>query len=183
MRGNMSPTILNDEGRMSSFTFSNPVTDLLGQGSWLQALRFNNQDPIEQQLGQVSFNTFDNFVTSSQPLLISMANDWVFEKKTQGGAPLMSGNRFTRKTVPLWAEDAASKVGFGPYHIMFALAFPDMALKASQDGMNKDARNRENWIAVTNWLTGLKNTQLDTIDIRKKAVQEILARRKDQAGL
>jgi hypothetical protein len=185
MKGNMNPTFLNDEGRMSSFTFSNPVTDLLGQGSWVQAIRFNNQDPLEKQLGEITFNTFDNFVTSSQPLLISMANDWIFEKKTQGGSPLMSGNRFTRQTVPLFVEDAASKLGFGPVHIMVALMFPNLPIvgsKASQKGMNVDAATRKNQMVFENWITGLKKTELDTIDIRKKAVQEILARRSDQAG-
>jgi hypothetical protein len=186
MMGNMSPTFLNDEGRMSSFTLSNPVTDLLGQGSWLQALRFNNQDPLEQQLGQITFNTFDNFVTSSQPLLISAVNDWIFEKKTQGGSPLMSGNRFTRQTIPLFVEDAMTKLGWGPVHMAAAVYFPDLPLigvKASQKGQNIDSARRKNMMVLENWLTGLKKTELDTIDIRKKAVQEILARRRDQAGL
>jgi len=183
MRGNMSPTILNDQGRMASFTVSNPITDLLGQGSWLQGLRFNNQDPIEQQIGQVGYQTFDNFVTSSNPLLISLYTDWVDKKETQGGSPLLQNGRFTNKTVGLLVEDALSKIGWGPQHIMAAMLFPDIAKKASEDGMNKDALNRKHWIAINNWLSGMKLTELDTIEIRKKAVQEIIARRKDQAGL
>lgn len=183
MRGNMSPTILNDEGRMSSFTVSNPITDLLGQGSWLQGLRFNNQDPIEQQLGQVSYMTFDNFVTSSNPLLISVYTDWIDKKETQGGSPLLQNGRFTNKTTGLLLEDALSKVGWGPQHVMAAYLFPDIAKKASEDGVNKDTLNRKHWLAIQNWLFGMKLTELDTIEIRKKAVQEIIARRKDQAGL
>jgi hypothetical protein len=60
--------------------------------------------------------------------------------------------------------------------------FPELAVKASQAGQNVDANQRKNLIVFNNWVTGLKQTELDTIEIRKKAVQEILARRKDQAG-
>jgi hypothetical protein len=97
----------------------------------------------------------------------------------------MSGNRFTRQTVPLFVEDAASKLGFGPVHIMVALMFPNLPIvgsKASQKGMNVDAATRKNQMVFENWITGLKKTELDTIDIRKKAVQEILTRRADQAA-
>jgi hypothetical protein len=180
MQGSMSPTFLNEEGRQESFTFSNPVTDLLGQGSWLQALRFNNQDPIEQQLGQITTRTFQNFSTSSAPLLLSIVNDWVFEGKTQGGSPLFAGDRWTRKTIPLFVEDALTRVGWGPQQKALAIFAPDLAMKASQDGMSKEDADAENWRTVFNWLNGIKATELDTIEIRKKAVQEILARRKDQ---
>lgn len=179
MQGSMNPTFLNEEGRQESFTFSNPVTDLLGQGSWLQAIRFNNQDPLEQQLGQITWRTFTNFATSSDPLVISIANDWLHEGKTQGGTPLVAGDRWTRKTIPLFVEDALTRLGWGPQQRMLALINPDLAMKASQDGMSKDAANEENWRVVNNWLFGMKATELDTIEIRKKAVQEILARRKD----
>lgn len=182
-KGNLNPTFLNAQGRMESFTLSNPVTDLLGTGGWLQAIRFNNKDSAGQQVAQITAESFNNFVDSSKPLLLSIVKDWAWNQKTAGGDPLMSGQRFTNKTMPLLVEDSLNKLGLGAEWTAMALLFPDMAKKASQDGMSKNKAQADNWRVVFNWLTGVKATELDTIELRQKAVQEILARRKDQAGL
>jgi hypothetical protein len=165
-----------------SLTASIPAQDLLGTGGWLQALRMNSYDPVGEQIAQMSWNTFDNFATSSSPLLIAAANDWLFNTRTGKGQKLISGGRFVEDVFPAWAEDAMTKMGLGPVHSMFAMMFPGtMADKFSQMGQPTDKIQAKYYREIMNWLTGLKATELDTLELRQKAWSEILKMRQDRA--
>ena len=181
LRGNMDPTYIDEDGRLRTFTVSNPATDLLGTGSWLSGIRFNGYDSPANQVGQTIGTTWDRFALASMPLIGSLPLDW-FNGKTMDGTPITQGGRWTKKTMPALVEDAFKRLGLGPEHQVAAMIFPEIAgqaLRASNVGKSKDKVDKETMLTITNWLLGLRIKERDTIDIRKKGFQEYSATMKD----
>jgi hypothetical protein len=179
LQGNMDPTFRDPvTGELRTFTISNPVTDLLGTSGWLSGLRFNSYDSPGVQAVNVTMNTYNKFVNSSQPLLLSLFVD-SNEFKTQGGTKLMSGGSITKDFIPLTVEDALSRIGWGPQHTFVASLFPEIALKAAWDGKSKEQVDKAKWDNIINWITGLRLKDRQTLDIRQKGVSEVLAKLQD----
>ena len=177
--GNMDPTFRDPAtGELRTFTISNPVTDLLGTSGWLSGLRFNSYDSFGVQAMNITMNSYNKFVNSSQPLLLSLFVD-SNEFKTQGGTKLMAGGSITKDFIPAVVEDALSRIGWGPQHTFVASLFPEVALKAAWDGKNKEQVDKAKWDNIINWLTGLRLKDRQSLDIRQKGVSEVLAKLQD----
>ena len=177
LRGNMDPTYIDEDGRLRTFTVSNPATDLLGTGSWLSGIRFNGYDSPANQVGQSFGATWDRFALASLPLIGSLPLDW-FNGKTMDGTPITQGGRWTSKTMPVIVEDAFKRLGLGPEHQFAAMLFPQVAgvtLRASNVGKTKEQIDKDAQLTILNWLAGLRIKERDTIDIRNKGWQEYVA--------
>jgi hypothetical protein len=177
LRGNMDPTYIDEDGRLRTFTISNPATDLLGTGSWLSGIRFNGYDSPANQIGQSIGATWDRFAIASLPIAASLPLDY-FNGKTMDGTPITQGGRWTKETMPVLVEDAFKRLGLGPEHQLAAMLFPQIAgqaLRASNVGKTTDQVTKDTNLVILNWLTGLRIKERDTIENRNKGWQEYVA--------
>jgi hypothetical protein len=160
-------------GGIYKFSVANPVTDLLGSGGWLTSIDFNTYEPLLDQLPQIGFDTWRRFALTSEPLLISAAQDYA-QNQTMNGTKLGVGGWNNKRDTPLLIEDVLKRIGMGSYHTMVAGAFPDLFLKASWEGEAMEIIGAEAFEQFMNFLTGLKLNQIDTVENRQKGLKEVL---------
>ena len=182
LQGNLDPLMKNEKGEVYKFTTSNPVTDLLGSSGWLSGIDFNTYEPIYDQVPRVFLDTIQKFAFSSEPLLISAIIEWG-QGTTMDGRQLGSGGFSILGDTPLLVEDSLKRLGLGQIHTMVATMFPDVMLKATWDGKSKEAVGKEGYLAIINWLTGLKIGQINTLDNVQRGYKELLDKISKLKGL
>lgn len=182
LQGNLDPLMKNENGEVFKFTTSNPVTDLLGSTGWLSGIDFNTYEPIYDQVPRVFLDTIQKFAFSSEPLLISALIEWG-QGTTMDGRQLGSGGFSILGDTPLLVEDSLKRLGLGQIHTMVASMFPDIMLKATWDGKSKEAVGEEGYLAIINWLTGLKIGQINTLDNVQRGYKELLDKISKLKGL
>lgn len=174
LQGSMDPIITGESGKTYKFSVANPVTDLLGSTSWLSGIDFNTYEPITDQAFQMTAESIDKFVYSSQPLLFQYFLEWG-RGTTMDGSKLGSGGGFSVKSDgPVIVEDAFKRLGLNMQFMVLAQAFPDMFRKATWEGQLQTTVDEEMKIAWFNWLSGIKLGQIDTLENRQKGYTELL---------
>ena len=158
-----------------SFSLANPVTDVLGQTSYLGGISFNTYEPIEEQLMRITQDTLKNVLTSSDPIFAALAIDWVWNRKTMRGEQL--------EDVPQAVEDLFARFGLDPYHALLAATMPDIFKRSKWDGLSQDQVTKDQFLQFINWMSGLRIRQADDLKNRQKAMTELLQKIRKMQGL
>lgn len=174
---NLDPIAVDPEtGLMSKFSVANPVTDLLGSAGWLSGIDFNSYEPFQDQLIDLSLDTMNRLTWQSAPFVLKELANLPQGRTSSGTTDFMDGGFNTSEDAPAAVQDLMNNLGFGVFHTTAATMFGGVFLNARMKNMNEDQRMAEFQRAWRNYLSGMKVTPLDTIDNRKRGMQELLAK-------
>jgi hypothetical protein len=99
------------------------------------------------------------------------------------GRKLGNGGFSILGDAPLLVEDSLKRLGLGQIHTMVASMFPDVLLKATWEGETKETVGEQGYLAIINWLTGLKIGQINTLDNVNRGYKELLDKISKLKGL
>ena len=160
-------------GLMTKYSIANPVTDLFGSNGLLTSIDWNSYEPANNQIVQMSKETFDRFTMQSFPYILKAAINYPQNKLANGGQAFAVNGYSSWKDDPLLLNDIMTGMGLNPLHTMAAYTFPWLAV-GKMDGMTTEQRWVEWARSASNFVTGLKSAPLDTMANRDAGIQQLL---------
>lgn len=181
MKYNMDPLTSTASGSIFKFSTANPVTDLMGSAGWLSGIDFNNYEPLQNQIGNNTLETFDRIAIQSTPVTIDWIIDWFYKKETQDKTAIT--DYFAQ--MPALVDDTLKRLGWGAPHIFLAAAMPGVFgwSKPGWKQMLTDEVGKKAADATADWFSGLKITEITSLDNRKRGVQDILSTIRQLQGM
>ena len=162
-------------GNAYTFSLANPVTDLLGSQGWLSGISFNTYDSAGTMALTSGQKTLENFLYSSTPLIATAILDWG-NGRLSNKRDLTTNGISATQDIPYFVEDAMGQLGWGPAHILLAMVAPDYFKRASWAEAGVDEAKRDAARTVTSWALGIRPRELDSVQNREKALQEIFSK-------
>jgi hypothetical protein len=156
-----------------SFSYANPVNDLLGSNGWLSKINYKTYESPTTNALTSSMGTVENFLYSSNPIFANLVIAWL-SGRTVGGQDLLRNGTFSEESLQVLTQEVAGQLGLTLPHAALALAFPEQFSRSNwTDETTMDEKQKDTLRYAFNWLTGMRSTEFLGVEQQQKAISEI----------
>lgn len=156
-----------------SFSYANPVNDLLGSNGWLSKINYKTYESPATNAMTSSLGSINNFLYSSNPIFANMVISWAAGRTVQGTDLLRNGS-FNEDSLAILSEEIAGQLGLTLPHAALALAFPEQISRRNWDDETALTEKQKDTLRyLFNWMTGMRSQEFLGYEQRQKALSEL----------
>lgn len=156
-----------------SFSYANPVNDLLGSNGWLSKINYKTYESPTTNALTSTLGSAENFLYSSNPIFANLVIAWL-SGRTVGGQDLLRNGTFNEESLQVLTQEVSGQLGLTLPHAALALAFPEQFSRSNwAEDTTLDEKQKDTLRYAFNWLTGMRSTEFLGMEQQQKAISEV----------